>query len=82
MKQPTQFQFNCKISFVALRDYRSKIDMETWRNDLGWTEENGFVDHWVEEHWGMFKKSPLNWFFDVDEEVQWKFISSVEKRVR
>lgn len=81
-KDPTQFQFDCKISLLALRDYLAKFDMQAWREDLGWTVDKGFVDDWVEEQHSEFRKAPFHWFINVDEETQWKFLASIEKRVR
>lgn len=81
-KQPTQFQFDCKTSILAIRDYLSKFGMEYWRQDLGWTIEKGFLDHWVEEQYITFKASPFLWFVSVDEDTQFKFLAGVDKRVR
>lgn len=81
-KEPTQFQFDCNVSLLALRDYFSKVGYEEWREDMGWTEDLNFVDSWVEEKWSEFKKSPFFWFVNIDNDTQWKFLASIEKRVR
>ena len=82
MKEPTQFQFDCKISLLALRDYLSKVNYDEWREDMKWTNEFNYVDSWAEHQWSELKRAPFWWFVEVCEESQFKFLASVEKRVR
>lgn len=82
MKEPSQFQFNCRVSLLAIRDYISKFGISEWSEDLNWTVDRGFVETYVEEQYRAFQKAPFMWFLNVDEETQFKFLAGVENRIR
>ena len=81
-KEPTQFQFDCKVSLLALRDYLCKITYEEWREDMGWTQNLNYIDSWAEEQWASMKNNPFGWFIEICDDSQWKFLASMQKQVR